>query len=59
MNERAPRDRDGGGRTEIIETSRDLDPATTGIADELTKQYFLGVPGRAKKDGQWHTIRVE
>ena len=33
---------DSGGRTEIIETGRDLDPATTGIADELTKQYFLG-----------------
>jgi VWFA-related protein len=50
---------DSGGRTEIIETSRDLDPATTGIADELTKQYFLGYPAAAKKDGQWHTIRVE
>jgi VWFA-related protein len=50
---------DSGGRTEIIETSRDLDPATTGIADELTKQYFLGYPASAKKDGQWHTIRVE
>jgi VWFA-related protein len=50
---------DSGGRTEIIETSRDLDPATTGIADELTQQYFLGYPAAAKKDGQWHTIRVE
>ena len=50
---------DTGGRTEIVETSRDLDPATTGIADELTKQYFLGYPAAAKKDGQWHTIRVE
>jgi VWFA-related protein len=50
---------DSGGRTEIIETGRDLDPATTGIADELTKQYFLGYPAAAKKDGQWHTIRVE
>ncbi len=50
---------DSGGRTEIIETGRDLDPATTGIADELTKQYFLGYPAAAKKDGQWHNIRVE
>jgi VWFA-related protein len=50
---------DSGGRTEIIESGRDLDPATTGIADELTKQYFLGYPAAAKKDGQWHTIRVE
>ena len=61
VNENALREitDDSGGRTEIIETSRDLDPATTGIADELTKQYFLGYPAAAKKDGQWHTIRVE
>jgi VWFA-related protein len=61
VNETALREMtdDSGGRTEIIETSRDLNPATTGIADELTKQYFLGYPAAAKKDGQWHTIRVE
>jgi VWFA-related protein len=50
---------DSGGRTEIIRTPRDLDPATSGIADELSKQYYLGYPAQAKKDGQWHTIRVE
>ena len=61
VNESALREMtdDSGGRTEIIETGRDLDPATSGIADELTKQYFLGYPAAAKKDGQWHTIRVE
>jgi Ca-activated chloride channel homolog len=50
---------DSGGRTEIVETTRDLDSITTGIADELTKQYFLGYPAAAQKDGQWHSIRVE
>ena len=33
---------DSGGRTEIIVSPRDLDPATAGIADELSRQYFLG-----------------
>jgi VWFA-related protein len=50
---------DSGGRTEIVQTSRDLDPATTSIADELSQQYFLAYPAAAKKDGRWHTIRVE
>jgi len=50
---------DSGGRTEIVRTSRDLDPATTSIADELSQQYFLAYPAAAKKDGRWHTIRVE
>ena len=39
--------------------SRDLNPATAGIADELSKQYYLGYPSAGKKDGRWHTIRVE
>jgi Ca-activated chloride channel homolog len=50
---------DSGGRTEIVRSSSDLDPATANIADELSKQYFLAYPAAAKKDGQWHTIRVE
>ena len=49
-----------GGRTEIIWQPNDLDSATAGIADELSKQYFLGYPaGSNKKDGRWHMIRVE
>jgi Ca-activated chloride channel family protein len=49
-----------GGRTEIIWQPHDLDAATAGIADELSKQYFLGYPaGSNKKDGRWHAIRVE
>lgn len=50
---------DSGGRTEIIRQPRDLDPATTGIADELSKQYYLGYPAPGAKDGRWHAIRVE
>jgi Ca-activated chloride channel family protein len=50
---------DSGGRTEIIRDARDLDPATASIADELSKQYYLGYPSSGKKDGLWHSIRVE
>jgi Ca-activated chloride channel family protein len=51
---------DSGGRTEVIWQPRDLDPATAGIADELSKQYFLGYPAATeKKDGKWHAIRLE
>jgi len=50
---------DSGGRTEIVRFARDLDPATRGIADELSRQYYLGYPAPGPKDGRWHTIRVE
>jgi VWFA-related protein len=50
---------DSGGRTEIIRSPRDLDPATAGIADELSKQYYLGYQSPGTKDGRWHPIRVE
>jgi VWFA-related protein len=50
---------DSGGRTEVIRTARDLDPATAGIADELSRQYYLGYASTGVKDGRWHTIRVE
>jgi Ca-activated chloride channel family protein len=50
---------DSGGRTEIIYSSRDLDPATAGIADELSRQYFLGYVSSLPKDGRWHNIDVQ
>lgn len=50
---------DSGGRTEVIRTARDLDPATAGIADELSKQYYIGYASTGVKDGRWHAIRVE
>ncbi len=50
---------DSGGRTEIIRTASDLNPATASVADELSKQYFLGYEASGVQDGRWHTIRVE
>ncbi len=50
---------DSGGRTEIIRSAADLDPATAEIADELSKQYYLGYAASGARDGRWHTIRVE
>ena len=50
---------DSGGRTEIVRSPRDLDPATSGIADELSKQYYIGYAAPDAKDGRWHAIRVE
>jgi VWFA-related protein len=50
---------DSGGRTEVVRTGRDLDPATANIADELSRQYYLGYSSTTKKDGRWHSIRVE
>ena len=50
---------DSGGRVEIVRDPRDLDPATASIADELSKQYYIGYPSPGHKDGRWHTIRVE
>ena len=50
---------DSGGRTEVIQGPRDLDPATAGIADELSRQYFLGYTSTLPKDGRWHTIEVK
>ncbi|MSO45884.1 MAG: hypothetical protein EXQ59_03840 [Acidobacteria bacterium] len=48
-----------GGRTEIVRGFGDLDGATSRIADELSKQYYLGYTSTGKQDGRWHTIRVE
>jgi len=50
---------DSGGRTEVIRSARDLEGATAGIADELSKQYYLGYQSLGKHDGKWHAIRVE
>jgi Ca-activated chloride channel homolog len=50
---------DSGGRTEIVRSARDLDPATMSIADELSQQYYLGYPSPGHRDGRWHNIRVE
>jgi Ca-activated chloride channel family protein len=50
---------DSGGRTEIVRGFGDLGAATARIADELSKQYYLGYASPGKRDGRWHEIRVE
>jgi VWFA-related protein len=50
---------DSGGRTEVVRSGRDLESATANIADELSQQYYLGYSSTTKKDGRWHSIRVE
>ena len=50
---------DSGGRTEVIRGAGDLDAATAGIADELSRHYFLAYPAPGHADGQWHEIEVE
>ena len=50
---------DTGGRTEIVRGFANLDAATARLADELTKQYYLGYANSGDKDGRWHAIRVE
>jgi Ca-activated chloride channel family protein len=50
---------DTGGRTEIVRSFADLDAATSHIADELSRQYYLGYVSTGKRDGRWHAIRVE
>ena len=50
---------DSGGRTEIVHDTGDLEPATSRIAFELSRQYFLGYASSTDQDGTWHTIRVE
>ena len=50
---------DTGGRTEIVRGFDGLEAATARIADELSKQYYLGYSSTADKDGRWHAIRVD
>ncbi|MSO31103.1 MAG: VWA domain-containing protein [Acidobacteria bacterium] len=50
---------DTGGRTELVRGFGDLDGATARIADELSKQYYLGYVSPGKKDGRWHAIRLD
>ena len=40
---------DSGGRTEIIRSAMDLDPATAGIADELSRQVLPGISSEGQE----------
>jgi Ca-activated chloride channel family protein len=50
---------DSGGRTEIVRSADDLDPATAGVANELSRQYYMAYPAESHRDGRWHSIEVE
>jgi Ca-activated chloride channel homolog len=49
---------ESGGRTEVVQTSAQLNDATARIANELNTQYVLGYTSPKGADGQYHTIRV-
>jgi Ca-activated chloride channel homolog len=51
---------ESGGRIEQVERVDDLEGAFRGILQELREQFVLGYyPGRLRKDGSWHKIRVD
>ena len=47
-----------GGRTEVVRSTADLEPATASIALELNSQYVLGYSSPHPGDGKFHSIRV-
>lgn len=49
---------ESGGRTEIVQTSGQLDEAAARIAEELNSQYVLGYTSPRGADGQYHSLRV-
>ena len=49
---------ESGGRTEIVQSSADLDAATARIAEELRSQYVLAYTSTHGADGRFHSIRV-
>jgi Ca-activated chloride channel family protein len=50
---------DTGGRTEIVRGFNGLEGATARLANELSKQYYLGYASTEPRDGRWHSIRVD
>jgi Ca-activated chloride channel family protein len=50
---------ESGGRTEVVQSSADLQEATARIAEELNSQYLLGfTSARGGADGKYHSLRV-
>lgn len=47
-----------GGRTDVVQTSDELQASTARIADELSHQYLLGYVSPKANDGKFHSIRV-
>jgi len=49
---------ESGGRTEVVQSSADLNEATARIAEELNSQYVIGYSSSHASDGKFHSIRV-
>src|SRR5262245_22155091 len=49
---------ESGGRTEVVQSSADLNEATARIAEELNSQYVIGYSSSHASDGKFHHIRV-
>jgi len=49
---------DTGGRTEVVKGFRNLEKATSRLADEFNQQYVIGYAA-PNRDGSWHTIKVQ
>lgn len=47
-----------GGRTEVVQSTAELEGATSRIANELSHQYMLGYTSSHGADGRFHSIRV-
>jgi Ca-activated chloride channel family protein len=47
-----------GGRTDVVQTTDDLQASTARIAEELSNQYLLGYVSPKGADGKFHSIRV-
>jgi VWFA-related protein len=47
-----------GGRTEVVRAVTDLGPVTSGIAEELSRQYSIAYAAPHARDGRWHDIEV-
>ena len=50
---------DSGGRTEVVKGFKNLQEATAHLAEELSQQYLLSYAAPLKRDGSWHTIKVD
>ena len=48
-----------GGRTEVVKGFRNLEKATARLAAEFNQQYLIGYAAPSKRDGRWHSIKVD
>ena len=49
---------ESGGRTEVVQSTRQIADAAASIAEELNHQYVMGFTPAHPPDGKFHTLRV-